>query len=73
MSLDSLVYFFDIPVEQRPRAYGDAVATAELFRRLLDRLDTQEVTRWEELQTLLARRARRRRRRASPEPMPEGA
>ena len=72
-SLDSLVYFFDIPVEQRHRAYGDAVATAELFRRLLDRLDTQEVTRWEELQTLLARRARRRRRRASPEPMPEGA
>ncbi|MEX0907545.1 MAG: exonuclease domain-containing protein [Gemmatimonadota bacterium] len=72
-SLDSLVYFFDIPVEQRHRAYGDAVATAELFRRLLDRLDTHEVTLWNELQTLLAQRARRKKRKANPQPMPEGA
>jgi DNA polymerase III subunit epsilon len=70
-SLDSLTYFFDIPVAARHRAYGDAAATAELFRRLLDRLDTLEVTRWCELQELLRRRAPRRRRVASPQPIPE--
>jgi DNA polymerase-3 subunit epsilon len=70
-SLDSLIYFFNIPIEARHRAYGDARATAELFRLLLDRLDTLEVTRWHELQDLLMRRAKRRRRQANPHPIPE--
>jgi DNA polymerase III subunit epsilon len=70
-SLDSLTYFFNIPVEGRHRAWGDAVATAELFRRLLERLDTQEVTRWSELDQLLRQRAPRRRRQASPQPASE--
>lgn len=70
-SLDSLIYFFDIPIEARHRAYGDARATAVLFRLLLDRLDTMEVTRWHELQELLARRAKRRKRLANPQPIPE--
>jgi DNA polymerase III subunit epsilon len=68
-SLDSLTYFFDIPVEQRHRAYGDVVATAELFRRLLDRLDSLQVTRWGELQELLRRRAQRKKRKANPHSM----
>jgi DNA polymerase III subunit epsilon len=67
-SLDSLSWFFDIPNAARHRAYGDAQATAEVLRRLLDRLDDQEVTRWHELQALLARRAKRKKRRASPSP-----
>lgn len=62
-SLDSLSYFFNIDIEARHRAWGDARATAELFRRLLERLDDQEVTRWHELQQFLVRRARKRRRR----------
>lgn len=70
-SLDSLIYFFNIPIEARHRAYGDARATAELFRLLLDRLDSLEVTRWNELQELLARRAKRRKRQANPHSIPE--
>jgi DNA polymerase-3 subunit epsilon len=70
-SLDSLIYFFNIPIEARHRAYGDARATAELFRLLLGRLDTLEVTRWHQLQELLALRAKRRKRRAQPQPIPE--
>jgi DNA polymerase III subunit epsilon len=65
-SLDSLTWFFDIPVAARHRAYGDAVATAELFRRLLNRLDSLEVTSWDQLDQLLSRRAPRRKRVASP-------
>ena len=70
-SLDSLIYFFNIPIEARHRAFGDARATAELFRLLLGRLDTLEVTRWHELQELLALRTKRRRRKAGPQPIPE--
>jgi DNA polymerase III subunit epsilon len=70
-SLDSLTWFFDIPVADRHRAWGDAIATVELFRRLLVRLDTLEVTRWAELQQLLRRRATRRKRVAGPQPMTE--
>ncbi|MBR9990764.1 MAG: 3'-5' exonuclease [Gemmatimonadetes bacterium] len=70
-SLDALIYFFNIPIEGRHRAYGDARATAHLFNLLLDRLDSLEVTRWHELQQLLARRARRRRRQANPHSIPE--
>ncbi|HSJ10049.1 MAG TPA: exonuclease domain-containing protein [Longimicrobiales bacterium] len=70
-SLDSLTGFFNIPVEGRHRAYGDARATTELFRRLLDRLDGMEVTRWHELQTLLTRRVKKRKRLANPHSMTE--
>ncbi|CAN5793921.1 hypothetical protein BH23GEM9_BH23GEM9_27680 [soil metagenome] len=65
-SLDSLAFFFNIPNAARHRAYGDAVATAELFRRLLDRLDSLEVTHWQQLEQLLRQRAKRRKRRANP-------
>jgi DNA polymerase III subunit epsilon len=70
-SLDSLTCFFDIPVDGRHRAYGDAVATAELFRRLLARLEAQDVSRWSELDRLLQQRAPRRRRQANPHPVQE--
>jgi DNA polymerase III subunit epsilon len=70
-SLDSLTYFFDIPVAQRHRAYGDVVATAEVFRRLLARLDGLEVTRWHELEALLRQRAKRKKKQAGPQPMDE--
>jgi DNA polymerase III subunit epsilon len=70
-SLDSLSYFFDVHNEARHRAFGDARATAIIFRRLLERLDTQEVTRWQELELLLLRRAQRRKRQANPHCAPD--
>jgi DNA polymerase-3 subunit epsilon len=70
-SLDSLQYFFGVENEARHRAFGDARATARIFRRMLERLDEREVTRWGELETLLSRRAPRRKRRASPGPVTE--
>lgn len=70
-SLDALSWFFNVHNEARHRAWGDARATTIIFRRLLDRLDTLEVNRWNELQELLRRRAKRRRRIASPHSAPE--
>jgi DNA polymerase III subunit epsilon len=70
-SLDSLTCFFDIAIEARHRAHGDAVATAEVFRRLLDRLESRDITRWGELEGLLGQRAPRRKRRANPHSMDE--
>ena len=57
-SLDDLAWFFQIHNEARHRAYGDARATAEVFRRMLLRCAALEVSRWSELQELMRRRAR---------------
>ncbi len=70
-SLDALSWYFGVDNVARHRAFGDARATAEIFRALLDRLDEMEIVRWTELERLLARRAPRRKRRASPEPVRE--
>ena len=66
-SLDALSWYFGVENVARHRAFGDARATAEVFRSLLDRLDEMEVQQWAELDRLLARRTPRRKRRASPE------
>lgn len=69
-SLDSLAHYFGLQIESRHRALDDAVATAELLLRLLDRLEEMEIRHWEEVQRFLARRARgQRRRRATPRSM----
>jgi DNA polymerase III epsilon subunit family exonuclease len=68
-SLDALAWYFNVENVARHRAFGDARATADLLRIFLDRLDDRHVTRWGELEALLARRAPRRKRRASPEPV----
>jgi DNA polymerase-3 subunit epsilon len=70
-SLDALQWFFGIENEARHRAWGDARATARIFKRLLDRIDERDITRWSELETLLARKTGRRKRRAMPGPMME--
>ena len=70
-SLDALSYFFNVHNEARHRAYGDARATAVIFRRMLDRLDTREVTRWDELELFLLRRSQRRKRIANPHWAPD--
>lgn len=38
-NLDALTDFFDIPIHQRHRAHGDALATARILLRLLDRAE----------------------------------
>ena len=68
-SLDALSWFFGIENVARHRAFGDARATADIFRILLDRLDELEIRRWEDVEALMSRRAPRRKRRASPEPV----
>ena len=39
-NLDALADFFDIPIHQRHRALGDALATARILLRLLDRAES---------------------------------
>jgi DNA polymerase III subunit epsilon len=68
-SLDSLIHFFGIHCEARHRAYGDAVATAEVLVRLLDRAEEAGVTTWAGLDELLSRRKPRPRRSALPRSM----
>ncbi len=69
-SLDSLAWYFGLEIESRHRALDDAVATAHVLIRLLDRLQEIEVRDWVEVQRFLARRVRRpRKRRASPRSM----
>jgi DNA polymerase III epsilon subunit family exonuclease len=48
-SLDALSYFFNIHNEARHRAYGDARATAAVFRRMLDRVFEREIPTWQDL------------------------
>lgn len=64
-SLGALTEYFGIENEARHRAYGDARATAELFRRLLERVEERDVTSWAELEALLSRRRPSGRKRTS--------
>ena len=70
-SLDALQYFFGVHNEARHRAYGDARATARVFRKLMFRLLDSGVGRWDELQQLLdaPRQKRRKKRSALPTSM----
>lgn len=68
-SLDALQYFFNVDNHARHRAYGDALATTTIFRRLLDRLEEREVQNWNALESFLKKRAKRRKRKAMPQPV----
>ena len=52
-SLDALQHYFDVRNEARHRAYGDARATARVFRKLMFRVFDNGVASWGELQQLL--------------------
>lgn len=65
-SLTALSEYFGIDNEARHRALGDARATVEVFRRLLDRAEGYDVSSWGELDALLASRRKRSRRTALP-------
>jgi DNA polymerase-3 subunit epsilon len=66
-SLDALAWHFSVDNEARHRAYGDARATAQIFQRMMDRLQERTITGWNELQKLLYARAPRRLRRSTPQ------
>jgi DNA polymerase-3 subunit epsilon len=66
-SLDSLCWYFNLPNEARHRAFGDARVTAQVFRRMLDRVGEREIRGWNQLQKVLYARAPRRKRRSTPE------
>ncbi|HEX6937994.1 MAG TPA: exonuclease domain-containing protein [Longimicrobiales bacterium] len=66
-SLGALSEYFGIDNDARHRAFGDARATVEVFRRLLERVEGYDVTSWAELEALLASRRRRRKRSSLPE------
>jgi DNA polymerase III epsilon subunit family exonuclease len=65
-SLDALSWYFGVSNDARHRAFGDARATAEVFRRMLERADEQSIVGWNELQKVLYARAARRKRRSTP-------
>jgi DNA polymerase-3 subunit epsilon len=69
-SLDSLCNYFNVPNEARHRAYGDARATAVIFRRMLDRAREREIGTWQELVHLTLRRSQKRKRTAMPVGIP---
>lgn len=65
-SLDALCYFFSVVNEARHRAFGDARATAMVFRKLMDRVRDREIETWQQLEYMTLRRSQRKRRSAMP-------
>lgn len=59
-NLDALTRHFGIPVHQRHRAFGDALATARVLLRLLDEAGCRGIHDLDALQRFLRRRRRRR-------------
>lgn len=68
-SLDALSYFFNVHNEARHRAYGDARATAHIFRRLLDRVWDREIDTWQALDRFVRAPKPKRKRTALPTPI----
>ena len=68
-SLDALSYFFNVHNEARHRAYGDARATAHIFRRLLDRVWDREIDTWQALDRFVRAPKVKRKRTALPHPI----
>jgi len=65
-SLDYLADHFEIPIFERHRAYGDALATARVLVRLLDRAERMGLTDLFALDRYLRYVPKRERRRGSP-------
>jgi DNA polymerase-3 subunit epsilon len=65
-SLDALSWYFAVGNDARHRAFGDARATAQVFERMMQRVQEREIAGWNELQKLLYARAPRPRRLSTP-------
>ena len=72
-NLDSVTQHFDILIEGRHRAYGDALATAQVFLRLLDLARDQGIQDLAGLTYLVDRKGRRPPRRGRWENRPGAA
>jgi DNA polymerase III epsilon subunit family exonuclease len=68
-TLDALSYFFNVHNEARHRAYGDARATARIFRRLLERIWEREIDSWQALDRFVRQAKEKRKRSALPTPI----
>jgi DNA polymerase III epsilon subunit family exonuclease len=62
-NLDTLTRYFDIPIEGRHRAWGDALATARVFLRLVDAAEQQGIMDLDALQSFLRKPRPRKRSR----------
>lgn len=61
-NLDALADYFDIPIHDRHRAYGDALATARILLRLLDRAEMMGIGDLHSLRRYRPRKSQRRQR-----------
>ena len=52
-SLDSVMFFFGLETDQRHRAAGDAIVTAQALQRLIERARQTGVTTWEDLDQIV--------------------
>ena len=68
-TLDALSYFFNVHNEARHRAYGDARATAKVFRRLLERVWEREIDSWQALDRFVREPKPKKKRTALPTPI----
>jgi DNA polymerase-3 subunit epsilon len=68
-TLDALSYFFNVHNEARHRAYGDARATAQVFRRLLERVWEREIDSWQALDRFVREPKQKKKRSALPTPI----
>lgn len=67
-SLDYVAHHYGVPIAQRHRAMGDALATAHCLVRLLEDAGARGLDTWDDLSRVLSARtaaARRRRRRSA--------
>jgi len=68
-SLDYLAHHYGVPIHNRHRAMGDAMATAHCFIRMLDEVGARGLDTWDDIVQLVGARRRPRRRRPSAMPL----
>lgn len=72
-SLDFLAHHYGVPITNRHRAMGDAMATAHCLLRLLNDAGTHGLDTWGDVAGLIGSRRRRRGRGRRPSALPQPA
>jgi DNA polymerase III subunit epsilon len=72
-SLDHLAHHYGVPIMNRHRAMGDAMATAHCLLRLLDDAGAYGLDTWSDVTRLIGSRAARARRRRRRSALPQSA
>lgn len=70
-NLDAVTQHFGVKIEGRHRAWGDALATAQVLIRLLDIASVQGIMDLDTLRRMLRRRARQKKKSKQPKPETE--